>query len=140
MRRSWGPSPMYLGRANHELESLATHGLDEDGDVKGAAAVDDELVRRLSGLDLHRNVALHLAREALLDVAGGDELPLLARKGGRVDDERHAHRGIINLVDRGKQKNKKKSGANAGGVRGHRYRCINSGSEKRYRYLSQAQP
>ena len=85
-----------------ELVALAAHVLDEnsDGDVQGAAAAHDEGVRGISGLDAEREVALELAVEPLLEVAGGDKLTLPACKGGGVDVEGHSDGGLLNL-DRG---------------------------------------
>eukprot|EP00958_Prasinococcus_capsulatus_P018922 scaffold2262_cov312-Prasinococcus_capsulatus_cf.AAC.7 len=82
-------------RAQHELEALAAHRLDEDGDVERAAPADDEGVGGLARLHAHGQVALELLVQAVLEVPRGHELALLPRVGRGVHHHGHAHGGLL---------------------------------------------
>ena len=85
--------------ADLELVALAPHRLHEHGEVQHAAAGDLHalLVGRLR--DVHRDVGLRLAQQALLDLATADDGALLTdeRARGRGEDDRH---GRLLDVDR----------------------------------------
>jgi hypothetical protein len=85
----------HTGRTHGELEPLAPHVLDQDGDVQLPSARHDKLVGRVPGLHPQSQVALELAVEALLEIAGGDELALAPGEGTRVDREGHADGGLL---------------------------------------------
>mmetsp|Transcript_3429 Transcript_3429/g.12444 ORF Transcript_3429/g.12444 Transcript_3429/m.12444 type:complete len:501 (+) Transcript_3429:1388-2890(+) len=87
----------HAGRADLELETLAPHRLDQDGDVQRPAAAHHELVRGLARLHAQRQVALKLPLQPVLDVPAVDELALTAREGGRVHQKLHPHRGLLHL-------------------------------------------
>jgi hypothetical protein len=78
-------------RARHaELESLAAHGLDQDGELQLAAAGNDAGVGARRRLDLERDVAFGLAQEPLanhpaLDLVafGSGERRVVDQKGHR---------------------------------------------------------
>ena len=67
-----------LGTAHLELVPLTPHRLDEDRELELAATGDLDDVGRIGLLEADRHVAQHLAVEALAQVSGGEELPLLA--------------------------------------------------------------
>ena len=73
----------HFGRADLELVALAAHRLDQDGQVQLAAAADQEGVGGVGRLDAQRDVALHSAVQALLQLAAGDPGALAARRTAR---------------------------------------------------------
>ena len=85
----------HLGLADLQLEALAAHGLDEHREVQHTAAVDHEGIGRQARLHAQREVLLQLLVQALLEVARGHELAVLAEEGGIVDGEEHAHRRLV---------------------------------------------
>ena len=101
-----------LRLADGELEALATHLLDEDGQGELAAALHLPGVRSLRGQDAQRHVADQLAVEPVLDQAGGDLRALLApdeRRGvgadghgdGRlVDVDQRERDGVLGVGER----------------------------------------
>ena len=89
-----------LGARGGQLEALAPHLLDEDGQLELAAAADLERVAALGRMDLDRDVAEGLAVEPGLDLARGDELALAAGQRRRVHAERHAQRRRVDVEAR----------------------------------------
>lgn len=90
----------HLRLADGELEALAPHLLDEDGEGELAAALHLPGVGAADVDDLQRDVADELAVEPVLHHAGGQLVTLdLAddRRGVRAD--RHRDRGVVD-VDR----------------------------------------
>ena len=90
----------HLRLADGELETLAPHVLDEDGQRQLAAALHLPRVGAADVDDLERDVSDELAVEAVLHHAGGELVPLhLAdqRRGVRAD--RHRDRWVVD-VDR----------------------------------------
>mmetsp|Transcript_38303 Transcript_38303/g.64342 ORF Transcript_38303/g.64342 Transcript_38303/m.64342 type:complete len:233 (+) Transcript_38303:437-1135(+) len=85
------------GRADGELEPLAPHVLDQDGNVQRTASAHHKHVGRLTVLDAEGQVALQLLHETVADVTGGDVLSLLAREGRSVHAESHAHSWLLHL-------------------------------------------
>ena len=90
----------HLGLAHLQFEALAAHRLDEHRQVQDAAAVDHEGIGIQARLDAEGEVLFQFLLEALLDVAGGHELAVLAEERGVVDHEQHRHRGLVD-GDRG---------------------------------------
>jgi hypothetical protein len=84
-----------LRLADGELEALAAHLLDEDGELQLAAALHLPCVRRLGGEDAERDVPDELGAQASLDEA---RRQLVAREPGerrRVDADRHRERRLV---------------------------------------------
>ena len=86
-----------LRLADGQLEALATHRLDEHGQLQLAATLDLPGIRALRGVNAQRHVADELLLEAQLDHRGGQLLAALADQRGGVDADRH---GQARLVDR----------------------------------------
>ena len=78
-----------LGAADRQLEALAAHRLDQNGEVEFAAAGDAELVRIVQLLDAQGDVGDQLAVKTLLDLARGDVLAFTPGKRRIVDLEGH---------------------------------------------------
>src|SRR5699024_8784845 len=91
-----------LRLADRELEALATHLLDQDGQRELTTALDLPRVRALGRQDTERDVADELLVEPVLDLARGDlvALPTLARERGGVDTDRHRDRGVVDRDQR----------------------------------------
>ena len=85
------------GRRRVQLEALAPHLLDEDGQLELAPAADLERLGRLGRADLDRDVAEDLLLEAGLDLAAGDVLALATGQRRRVDPERHPQRRRVDV-------------------------------------------
>src|SRR4029077_14159777 len=84
-----------LGSRRGQLEALAPHLLDEDGQLELATAADLEGLTRVGRTDLDRDVAEDLLLEPGLDLAAGDVLALAACERRGVDPERHPQgRGV----------------------------------------------
>ena len=88
------------GAGDHELEAFAAHHLDEDGELELAAAEDLEALGGAGVFDADGDVGEELALEALLDVAGGDELAFSTGEGRVVDGEDDGDGGIVDLDGR----------------------------------------
>ena len=67
-----------LGLADGQLEALAAHDLDEDRELQLAAALDLPRVRALGVVHADRDVADQLRPQAVLDLAGGELVAVLA--------------------------------------------------------------
>ena len=63
--------------------------------MEDATAVDDPAICGLRRLDAQGEVLIQLLHQAVVDVAGGDELPFAPIEGRVVDGEEHAHRRLI---------------------------------------------
>ena len=63
--------------------------------MEDATAVDDPAICGLRRLDAQGEVLIQLLHQAVVDVAGGDELPFAPIEGRIVDREEHAHRRLI---------------------------------------------
>ena len=85
----------HLGLADGELEALAAHQLDEDRELQLAAALDLPLVRALGVLHADRDVADRLGRQAVLDLAGGELVAVLAGQRREVDADGHRDRRLV---------------------------------------------
>ena len=83
----------HAGGGDLELVALPAHGLDEDGQAHLAPARHVEGVGGVGLGDPQGHVLHGLAEQPLPDLAGGDELALLAREGGVVDGEGHLDGG-----------------------------------------------
>ena len=85
-----------LRAADLEFEALATHGLHEDGQVKHATAGNAHAGLVLGLVDAHGDVALLLAHQALLELAGADDIAFATdqRAGGSLEHDRHG--GFLN--------------------------------------------
>ncbi len=70
-----------VGRTDSKLIALTPHVLHEDGDVQSSTAADNKGVCGVTRLNPQGQVALQLALKALLEVAAGHKLALLAGKG-----------------------------------------------------------
>ena len=82
----------HLGARRGQLEALAPHLLDEDGQLELAPAADLERLARVGRPDLDRDVAEDLLLEPGLDLPAGDVLALAAGQRRGVDPERHPQR------------------------------------------------
>ena len=95
------------GTRDAELEALAAHLLDQDGELQFAAAGDDVAVLVGGFLDLQRDIALGLLEQAVADDAGGDLVAFGAGQRRVVDHEGHGDRrridrlGLDRRLDRG---------------------------------------
>jgi Ca2+-transporting ATPase len=78
-----------LRLAHHELEAFTADLLNEDGELKFAAAEDSELVRRHAVLETQGNVVADFAQEAVTELARLDSFAFLAGQGRGVDGEHH---------------------------------------------------
>ena len=90
----------HLGARRGQLEALAAHLLDEDGQLELAAAADLERLARLGRPDLDRDVAEDLLLEAGLDLAARDVLALAPGQRRGVDAERHPQRRRVDVEPR----------------------------------------
>ena len=90
--------PDHDARARYsEFVSFAAHVLDQDGEVQLSAPGDEEYVCVRRVLDAQRDVAHSFARQALAQLATGDELPLAAGERRRVHLEIHGERRLVHL-------------------------------------------
>ena len=87
----------HLRPAHLELEPLAPHLLDQDGQLKLAAATDLERVCGLGRVDLDRDVAEHLAVESGLDLAARHIAAVLAGERRGVHAQGHAQRRRVDV-------------------------------------------
>ena len=87
----------YCRRPNSKLIALSPHVLHEDGDVQCSPPTDNEGIGCVTGLHSESKVPLQLTLQALLEVATGHKLALLAGKGRCVDQEGHAYGGLLHL-------------------------------------------
>ena len=83
-----------------QLESLATHLLDQDGQLELAAPADLEGLAGFGRPDLDRHVAEHLLLEAGHDLAARHVLALASGERRRVHAERHAQRRSVDVEAR----------------------------------------
>ena len=90
----------HLGARDGQLEPLAPHLLDEDGQLELAASAHLVRVARIGRVDLDRRVAEHLAVEPCLDLAAGQERPVAPGHRRGVDAERHPQRRRIDVEAR----------------------------------------
>ena len=81
--------------AHLQLVALAAHGLDEYGEVQHATAIDNPLVAVLLLHHTQSQVLVELLHQAVVDMARGNKLTLLAKEGRVVDGKEHAHRRLI---------------------------------------------
>ena len=86
-----------LGAGDEQLEALAAHLLNDDGDLHFSAGLDLEVTGQLRLLYLDGDIGTGLADEALLDLAGGDKFPLLADERAVVDADLHRDRRRIDV-------------------------------------------
>ena len=89
-----------LGTRRGQLEALAAHLLDQDGQLELAAAADLERLARFGRADLDRDVAEDLLLEPRLDLAARDVLALAPGERRGVDAERHAQRRRVDVETR----------------------------------------
>ena len=89
-----------LGLADGELEILTAHHLDEDRELKLAAALDLPGVGALGVVHANRDVADELLLETLLDHARGQLLAALAGQRCGVDADGHRDRRLVDGDDR----------------------------------------
>ncbi len=89
-----------LGARDAELEALAAHLLDEDGQVQLAAAAHLDAVRAAEVLDAERDVDAQLALQPVLDLPQGRGAAVLAGERAVVDEEEHADRRLFDLERR----------------------------------------
>ena len=90
----------HLRAAHLELEPLASHLLDEDGQLQLAASAHLERVGRLGGEELDRDVAQDLLLQARPQLAAGEVLPVPPGERRGVDAERHAQGRLVHLEAR----------------------------------------
>ena len=88
------------GLADREFVALATHRLDQHGEVQQAAARHGELLRALDRVDPQCDVSFQLLHEPVAKVAGGKELARLARERRGVDAKHHAQSWFIDREPR----------------------------------------
>ena len=87
-----------LRLANGNLIALATHRLDEDGEVEHTTTINyPRTIAGLVFLDAKGNILLKFLVEAILNLTRGDILAVLAEEGRVVDGEKHRHGGLIDL-------------------------------------------
>ena len=87
-----------LGLTDSHLVALAAHGLDEDGKVEHTTTIDHpRTIAGLVFLDTQGHILLKFLVEAILNLARGDVLAVLAEEGRIVDGEEHRHGGLIDL-------------------------------------------
>ena len=84
-----------LGTAHGKLEAFAAHGLDEDGHLELAAALDQEGVLVGGVFHAHGHVAQAFAVQAVADHAALHQLAFTAGQGRGVDAEAHGHGGLV---------------------------------------------
>ena len=87
----------HAGGGDLELIALPAHGLNEDGEAHLAAAGHVEGGLLVGIGDLQRDVLEHFTVQTIPQLAGGDELALLAGKGRVVDGEGHLQSGSGDL-------------------------------------------
>ncbi len=89
-----------LRLADGQLEALAAHDLDEDRELQLATALDLPGVRALGRQHADRDVADRLRRQAVLDLAGGQLVAVLAGQRREVDADGDADRGLVDVDQR----------------------------------------
>ena len=89
-----------LRLAHGELEALASHGLDEDGQLQLAAALDLPGVGPLGRAQAQGDVAHQLGVEAAEDLPGRELRPVLAGEGRGVDAHGHGQARLVDGDDR----------------------------------------
>ena len=88
------------GRLAHgEFESLAAHGLDQDGELQFTPALDLPGVWAFGGQDADRDVSDQLGIEAGLDLAGGQLGAVRTGHRRGVDTDRHRERRLVDRDD-----------------------------------------
>ena len=90
----------HLRPRDAELEALAAHLLDEDGEVQLAAAADLDAVRAAEVLHAERDVDAQLALQPVLDLAQRRGAAVLAGERAVVDEEEHRDGGLFDLERR----------------------------------------
>ena len=88
-----------LGLAHGELEALAAHDLDQDGQLQLAAALDLPGVGPIGVEHAQRHVADQLLVEPGLDQSGGDLLAVAAGEGRGVDADGDRQAGLVDGDD-----------------------------------------
>ena len=81
---------------DHQLEPLAAHHLDDNGELELAAAHHLERVRA-EFLDANGDVGQQLLVEPVAQVPRGDPLPFPPAERRRVDRELHRDRGFVDM-------------------------------------------
>src|SRR5580698_11651138 len=71
--------------SNRQLESFATHGLDQDAQMKNSASIYEEAVGIFRILYPQRQVFFRLFHQAVTKMTGSDEFAILAVKWGVID-------------------------------------------------------
>src|SRR5262249_33920686 len=84
-----------FGLADHQLETFAAHGFNEDGELEFAAAEHAERFGRVGILDADGDVGEQLLLQAIAKVAGGEIAAFAAGKRAGVDGENHGERRLI---------------------------------------------
>ncbi len=84
-----------LGIADLQFVAFAAHGFDQDRKVQHASAKHAEGIGRVGSLHAERQVLFQFLFQAILQVARGHKLALLAKEGGVVNREHHAHGGLV---------------------------------------------
>ena len=97
---SWSPvsSQQHFGPRHGELEAFAAHGLDEDAELKLAAAGDLHGVALLGFRHLEGDIAFGLAQQAVADHAARDLRAFGAGERRIVDPEGHGKRRRIDRL------------------------------------------
>ncbi len=88
----------HLRSRNAELEALAAHGLDENGELQFAASGDDMGVGIQGRLDAKRDIALGLPIEPVANDAARHFVAFRAGEGAVVDGEGHRQGRRINRL------------------------------------------
>ena len=89
-----------LGFADRELIAFTAHCLDEDGEMKLAAAGYLKGFGRICIFHTQGHVRIELSVQPVTEVAAGDILAVFAGERGVVDAEGHRDRGLRNLLER----------------------------------------
>src|SRR5699024_4792565 len=90
----------HLCLADSELIAFPAHVLDQDGEVKLAAARYLKAVGVVCLLDSEADVCVQLPEQPFTQMAGGDIFSFLACKGAVVDEELHGDRRLGDLLER----------------------------------------
>src|SRR5882762_4749508 len=86
-----------LGSRDHHFVALASHLLDQDGDLHFATSMNFKCPRRLRVVELKRNVTAGFPDEPIANMSRRHEFPLASGKRGIIHQNTHSNRRRIDI-------------------------------------------